>query len=198
LDGLPIIGASNIKTLNETGTQEHLNASEDMHLTLNLHTLMDWFVSRVFPTQRYCPDCKAAKRKAVFGNQQVAVGKCCPQCGLPRHMLGRNGNTGHLPLITSAKAGLKVYGGWRVAMTSFRMSKPAFNALLRASQGRIPVEEALRTLMTLPVDVRQQDKKTTWVKHRLVPVVYEVVHSTGGEHQLLHGLALEPIHLGDL
>jgi len=199
LDGLPIVGVSNIKTLNETGTQEHLNASEDMHLTLNLHTLMDWFVSRVFPTQRYCGECKAAGRKAVFGNQQVAAGQCCPQCANPVRFLGRNGNTGHLPLISSAKAGLKVYGGWRVAMTSFRMPKRSFTALLRASQGRMPVEDALHMLMTLPVDARvQNDGKTVWMKHRLVPVVYEVVHSTGGEHQLLHGLALEPIHLGDL
>lgn len=196
--GVSIINAANIRTLNENGTATHLDADEDAHLMLNIGTVMAWFCSRVFPTQRYCSPCKKAGRKNTWGNQQVnAAGNACPNCGLAKRHLGMNSNTGHLPFISTAQKGLKVIGGWRVSMTSFIMPKNAFNALLKASQGRIPVEDAFAVLMNSRVDVRyQQDGRTQKTKARLVPVCYEMQGQTGG-FELSYGLALEPVHIGE-
>lgn len=198
--GASIIGHSNIRTLNENGTATHLDADEDAHLMLNIGTVMAWFASRVFPTARYCSVCKKAGLNPNHGNQQVkAAGNQCPNgCGTPARELGRNSNTGHLPIITTAQAGLKVVGGWRVHMCSFIMSKPAFRALEKALQGRMPVEEAFAVFVAAPVDVRYQDGGGTHKgKARLVPVCFEMQGETGG-FELSYGLALEMMHTGDL
>lgn len=199
LNGVSIINAANIRTLNENGTATHLDADEDAHLMLNIHTVMAWFATRVFATARYCGVCKKAKEARFnFGNQQVkTAGNKCPQCGTPAAQLGRNSNTAHLPYITTAQKGLKVIGGWRVAMTSFIMPKVAFNALNKARLGLMPVEDAFTVLMNSRVDVRiQRDGRTQKEKARLVPVCYEMQGQTGG-FELSYGLALEPIHIGD-
>lgn len=196
--GASVINAANIRTLNENGTATHLDADEDAHLMLNIHTVMAWFASRVFPTQRYCSTCKKAGMKAVFGNQQVKTAGGCPQCGEAAAQLGRNSNTGHLPIITTAQAGLKVVGGWRVHMASFIMGKPAFNALTKALEGRMPVADAFAVFVNAPVDVRyQHEGRTVKGKARLVPVCFEMQGNTGG-FELTYGLALEMMHTGDL
>jgi hypothetical protein len=198
LDGVAFVNAANIRTLNENGNTTHLDAESDAHLMLNLDTVMDWFASRVFATARYCSTCKRAGMKAVFGNQQVKTAGGCPQCGTPARLLGRNSNTAHLPFITTAKAGLKVIGGWRVSMTSFILPKATFNALEKAMNGLMPVEDAFAALVASRVDVRiQREGRTVKTKAALVPVCYEIVNGTGG-HTLAFGLALEPLHQGDL
>ena len=196
MDGLPLVGQSNIRTLNENGTATHLDADEDTHLMLNINTLMAWFASSVFPTQRYCSPCKKAGRKNVFGNQQAKHG--CPQCGLPRSQMGRNDNTGHLPILTTAEAGLKVIGGWRVEMKSFIIPKVSFKALVNAHLGKIPVEEAWHKFVNGGVKIRHQVGGKTVKSHpaRLVPVCYEMQGQTGG-FELYYGLALEAVHLGE-
>lgn len=202
-DGVALVNAANIRTLNENGTAHHLDADSDAHLMLNLDTVMKWFNERVFATARYCSKCKKAGLNPNHGNQQVRAAGGCPQCGTPARDLGRNSNTAHLPFITTAEAGLSVVGGWRVEMKSFIMPKPTFNALLTATQGRMPVEDAFAVLMASRVDIRFQHKnkdgttKTQKTKAALVPVCYEIVNGTGG-HTLAFGLAIEPLHLGDL
>lgn len=199
LDGVPLLHSASIRTLNEEGHATHLEASEDIHLMLNINTVMAWFNERVFATARYCSQCKrAGMAQFNFGNQQVRAASGCPQCGTPARFLGRNSNTAHLPLITTAKAGLKVIGGWRVSMTSFIMPKAAFNALMLALEGRLDVEDAFKVLMESRVDVRiQREGRTVKVKAALVPVCYEMQGQTGG-FELYYGLALEPLHLNDL
>ena len=198
--GASIVGHSNIRTTNENGTATHLNANQDTHLMLNINTVVAWFRSCVFPTARYCSVCKKAGLNPNHGNQQVkAAGNQCPNgCGTPASQLGRNSNTGHLPLITTAQAGLKVVGGWRVHMASFIMPKDSFNALNKASLGLMAVEDAFAAFVARPVDVRYQDGGSTHKgKARLVPVCYEMQGETGG-FELHYGLALEMMHTGDL
>jgi len=197
--GVAFVNAASVRTLNENGNTTHLDADSDAHLMLNLDTVMDWFASRVFATARYCSACKKAGMKAFnFGNQQVKTAGGCPQCGTPARLLGRNSNTAHLPFITTAEAGLKVVGGWRVEMKSFIMPKFAFNALEKAMLGLMPVEDAFAALMACRVKIRTQQHGTTVkVTAALVPVCYEIVNGTGG-HTLAFGLALEPLHHGDL
>lgn len=199
-NGQSIINAANIRTTNENGTATHLDASEDTHLMLNINTVVSWFRSCVFPTARYCSKCKKAGLNPNHGAQQVKnAGNQCPNgCGTPARELGRNSNTGHLPVITTAQAGLKVVGGWRVHMASFIMPKDSFNALMKASLGLMAVEDAFTFFMSRPVDLRyQQDGKTVKGKARLVPVCYEMQGQTGG-FELHYGLALEMMHTGDL
>lgn len=193
-----IVNAANIRTTNENGTAYLLDANQDAHLMLNINTVMAWFATRVFATARYCSWCKKTKQARFnFGNQQVKTAGGCPQCGTPAAQLGRNSNTAHLPFITTAQAGLKVIGGWRVHMASFIMPKATFNALNKARLGLMPVEDAFAVLMDSRVDVRiQRDGRTQKTKARLVPVCYEMQGQTGG-FELSYGLALEPVHIGE-
>ena len=173
--------------------------SEKTHLTVNVHTLIDWFRSSVFPTARYCSPCGDS-----FGVQQSANG--CPRCGNPKRNLGYNSNTAHLPFVESNQEGLKMVGGHRLLMKSFILRKPAFNALMDASKGLITPSDALKVLLTYPVAIRKQMKRklangktttsTVKLKGRLVPAWYECVHATHKEDQF--GLVVETMHKGEL
>ena len=175
------------------------NYSEDSHLTVNVHTLIQWFRSSVFPTARYCSPCGDS-----FGVQQSANG--CPRCGNPKRNLGYNSNTAHLPFIESNQEGLKMVGGHRLLMKSFILRKPAFNALMDASKGLITPSDALKVLLTYPVAIRKQMERklangktttsTVKVKGMLKPAWYECVHATHKEDQF--GLVVETMHHGEL
>ena len=166
------------------------NYSENSHLTVNVHTLIQWFRESVFPTQRYCSGCQKA-----YGVQQTVKG--CPSCGASKASLGYNSNTAHLPFIESNQEGLKMVGGHRLLMKSFILPKTAFNHLMLASQGLMPVSDALKTLMARPVTIRKQmEGRTVKVKAMLKPSWYECVNATNKEDRF--GLVLETIHHGEL
>ena len=169
--------------------------AEDTHLTVNAHTLLDWFKASVFTTARYCGACKKAGEKAFnWGVQQVKAAGGCPQCGTPAYALGKNSNTAHLPFLT-AVGGLATVGGWRVEMKSFILSKRAFTALDRAALGVITVEDALQILMAETVKTRvQMDGRTVKVTARLVPCLFEI--QTAGSFKDCFGLALEVVKQG--
>jgi NACalpha-BTF3-like transcription factor len=169
--------------------------AEDSHLTVNAHTLLDWFKASVFTTARYCGACKKAGEKSFnWGVQQVKAAGGCPQCGTPAYALGKNSNTAHLPLLTPS-GGLATVGGWRVEMKSFILSKRAFTALDRAALGIITVEDALRILMAETVKTRvQMDGRTVKVTARLVPTLFEI--QTAGSFKDCFGLALEVVKQG--
>jgi len=194
-EGEPFIDVSS-HTL-RTATLE--NYSEYSHLTVNVHTLIQWFRASVFPTARYCSPCGDS-----FGVQQSANG--CPRCGNPKRNLGYNSNTAHLPFIESNQEGLKMVGGHRLLMKSFILRKPAFNALMDASKGLITPSDALKVLLTYPVAIRKQMERklangktttsTVKVKGMLKPAWYECVHATHKEDQF--GLVVETMHHGEL
>ena len=169
--------------------------AEDSHLTVNAHTLLDWFKASVFTTARYCGACKKAGEKAFnWGVQQVKAAGGCPQCGTPAYVLGKNSNTAHLPFLT-AVGGLATVGGWRVEMKSFILSKRAFTALERAALGTITRDHALQILMAEPVKTRvQMDGRTVKVTARLVPCLFEI--QTAGSFKDCFGLALEVVKQG--
>jgi hypothetical protein len=166
------------------------NYSENSHLTVNVHSLIQWFRESVFPTQRYCSACQKA-----FGVQQTVKG--CPSCGASKASLGYNSNTAHLPFIESNEEGLKMVGGHRLLMKSFILPKTAFNHLMLASQGLMPASDALKTLMARPVTIRKQmEGRTVKVKAMLKPAWYECVNATNKEDRF--GLVLETMHHNDL
>ncbi len=175
------------------------NYSENSHLTVNVHTLIQWFRKSVFPTARYCSPCGDQ-----FGVQQAANG--CPKCGNPKRNLGYNSNTAHLPFIESNEEGLKMVGGHRLLMKSFRFGKPAFNRLMLASQGLMTASDALKYILSKPVSVRktmetvnkygETETKIVWVKAMLKPAWFECVNATNKEDRF--GLVVETMHHGEL
>lgn len=164
--------------------------SENSHLTVNVHTLIQWFRESVFPTQRYCSRCQKA-----YGVQQTVKG--CPSCGASKSSLGYNSNTAHLPFVESNQEGLKMVGGHRLLMKSFILPKTAFNHLMLASQGLMPASDALKTLMARPVTIRKQmEGRTVKVKAMLKPAWFECVNATNKEDRF--GLVLETMHHNEL
>lgn len=171
-------------------TAEIENYSENSHLSVNVHSIIQWFRESVFPTQRYCSNCQKA-----YGVQQTVKG--CPSCGASKASLGYNSNTAHLPFIESNEEGLKMVGGHRLLMKSFILPKKAFNHLMLASQGLITASDALKTLMARPVTIRKQmEGRTVKIKAMLKPAWFECVNATNKEDRF--GLVLETMHHGEL
>ena len=177
---------------------------EDSHLTVNIHSLIDWFKASVFTVGRYCSPCKrGGESQFTFGAQQVKAAGGCPQCGEPAHRLGKNDNTTHLPLLSPA-GGLSTVGGWRVEMKSVILEKKSYNALEKAALGLITVEDAMKVLLAgrhrtrVQMETQHSDgstsKKTVKVGCRLVPCLFEV--QSGGSFQDFFGLAVEAIKQG--
>lgn len=177
---------------------------EDSHLTVNIHSLIDWFKESVFTVGRYCSPCKrGGESQFTFGAQQVKTAGGCPQCGEPAHRLGKNDNTTHLPLLSPA-GGLSTVGGWRVEMKSVILEKKSYLALEKAALNAMTVEDAMKTLLAgrhrtrVQMETQHSDgstsKKTVKVGCRLVPCLFEV--QSGGSFQDFFGLAVEVIKQG--
>jgi hypothetical protein len=191
-DGVSFVDAS-AHTLRGQTLEDY---SEARNLAVNATNLGEWVKHSVFTVTRYCSPCKRAGRYATPTVQQVKkAGNACPTCGVAARFLGRNDNTGHLPMVTNttANGGVRVTGGHRLHFTSVVFSKRAFNLLADCAAGDRPADEVIKALLAMPKvgTVRTQvDGRTMKVAARLVPVWFEV--NTNGMTDAF-GLAVERV-----
>ncbi len=183
-------------TTGHTGGDSYSTAvltADGDRFTVNRGTFVDWFKTQVFANSWYCSPCKKAKRSALHANTQVRnAGTACPNCGNPRHSMAPQANTTHLPFLTSAEEGLATVGGHRYEMRATRFSAKAFKAGVAAVEGRMTIEDAMRTMMVDgAVKVRGKGGDFT-EPARLVPVLFDIQADNGFSHHL--GWAVEKLH----